>query len=809
MSSRSVKRLVCTLSVFFLFSALASGPVQANDEDEFEFTGVISSLPSTAGFVGDWVVGNRTVHVTSSTRIEQDDGSPAVGKTVDVEGVLQQDGSVNATDIEVKSSTETTSEFLFRGRVETLPATTGFIGDWVVSGRTIHVTSSTMIQQVEAPLAVGVPVKVIGSLRTDGTIDATKIQTEKVEHTTFFEFTGAVQTLPGTSNLIGDWMIGGRVVHVTSATQIDTDGGAIRVGTVVQVKGTVRTDGSIDAVKIEPVEASQSEFSGIISNLPNTTGFVGDWVVGGRTIHVTSSTLIHQEEGLVAIGAFVEIRGAVRSDGSIDATLIEVEHSAGNERPVPSFELHGTVEQLPNTPGLIGDWTISGRIVHVTSATIIRAGTGAISVGTFVEVEGNLRTDNTIDASSIEVEHARGNATLTPFFALFGTVEMLPTTTNFVGDWVVSGRTIHVTSSTQILTAHRPLVLGSFVRIVGTLRTDGSIDARMIQVKRSDNMGHSVNFFELFGTVQMTPSSGIVGDYQISGLTVHTTSSTHFAPAGQTIAVGARVKVVGTLRSDGSLDATAIVVEGNVDDAHDFVTTQYDDFLNRAPDDAGLQFWVNEINRCGNDANCIAAKRINVSAAFFLSTEFQNTGFLVERLYVASFQRVPRLEEFVADTQTIGEGVIVNQPGWQQQLENNKQAFFDDWVQHPSFVATFGGLTNTQFIDALLAHTGFTLTASQRTALIAGLDNGTLTRGDALRQIVEDQGFANHEFNRAFVLMQYFGYLRRNPDDAPDGNLSGFNFWLNKLNQFNGNYVSAEMVKAFIQSSEYRNRFAH
>src|SRR5205807_5795040 len=126
----------------------------------------------------------------------------------------------------------------------------------------------------------------------------------------------------------------------------------------------------------------------------------------------------------------------------------------------------------------------------------------AISVGTFVEVEGSLRTDNTIDASSIEVEHAMGNGVLTPFFALFGTVEMLPTTTNFVGDWVVSGRIIHVGSDAQILTAHRPLVVGSFVRIVGTLRSDGSIDARMIQVKRSDNTGHQINFFELFGTVQ-------------------------------------------------------------------------------------------------------------------------------------------------------------------------------------------------------------------------------------------------------------------------------------------------------------------
>jgi len=55
--------------------------------------------------------------------------------------------------------------------------------------------------------------------------------------------------------------------------------------------------------------------------------------------------------------------------------------------------------------------------------------------------------------------------------------------------------------------------------------------------------------------------------------------------------------------------------------------------------------------------------------------------------------------------------------------------------------------------------------------------------------------------------MQYFGYLKRNPNDAPDSNFDGYNFWLGKLNQFNGNYIQAEMVKAFIASSEYLNRF--
>jgi hypothetical protein len=80
-----------------------------------------------------------------------------------------------------------------------------------------------------------------------------------------------------------------------------------------------------------------------------------------------------------------------------------------------------------------------------------------------------------------------------------------------------------------------------------------------------------------------------------------------------------------------------------------------------------------------------------------------------------------------------------------------------------------------------------------------------------LRKIAENATLQQREFNRAFVLMQYFGYLRRNPDAAPEPNLNfdGYNFWLNKLNQFNGNYVDAEMIKAFLSSLEYRQRFGH
>jgi hypothetical protein len=198
---------------------------------------------------------------------------------------------------------------------------------------------------------------------------------------------------------------------------------------------------------------------------------------------------------------------------------------------------------------------------------------------------------------------------------------------------------------------------------------------------------------------------------------------------------------------------------------------------------------------------CREVKRINTSAAFFLSIEFQETGGIVERIFEAAYNRRVLLAEFLPDTQQLGRDVVVGQPGFQAQLEANKVAYFDDFVARPEFIAVFGGLTNEQFVDALNGNTGGALSTSERDALVAALNGTTKTRAQAVRSVVEDSDFVASEFNRAFVLMQYFGYLRRDPDEA------GFNFWLNKLNQFNGNFVEAEMVKAFITSAEYRHRF--
>jgi hypothetical protein len=278
----------------------------------------------------------------------------------------------------------------------------------------------------------------------------------------------------------------------------------------------------------------------------------------------------------------------------------------------------------------------------------------------------------------------------------------------------------------------------------------------------------------------------------------------------------------GTFESTPSWQALPLLAPPTtnpIDDAQFFVRQQYHDFLNREPDGEGLAFWTNEITSCAGDAQCIEAKRVNVSAAYFLSIEFQQTGYLVYRIYKASYGNSPnapvpiKLNEFLPDTQGIGQGVIVNQSGWEQALENNKQNFTAAFVQRARFSSACPtSMSPDEFVDRLYMNAAVTPSAMDRANAInefnGALDTSDVTaRARALRRVAEDPMLAQQEFNRAFVLMQYFGYLRRNPNQDPDTDFTGYDFWLNKLDTLNGNYIDAEMVRAFTTSTEYRQRF--
>ena len=235
-----------------------------------------------------------------------------------------------------------------------------------------------------------------------------------------------------------------------------------------------------------------------------------------------------------------------------------------------------------------------------------------------------------------------------------------------------------------------------------------------------------------------------------------------------------------------------------VDNAEFFVRQQYLDFLNREPDSPGLAYWTNEITKCGSDTRCLTRRRVDVSAAFFIEQEFQQTGYFVYRLYKATLERRLTFAEFIQDRSRLIEG-----PG----REAMKQTLVEDFVRRPEFQRKYpssgGTPPGAEFIEALIQAVRRTsgVDLSDRRTEFQNNYNSFASRALIVRLVIDDPRLVQAEYNRAFVLAEYFSFLRRDPDEP------GYQFWLDVVNNREvNNYLG--MVCAFVTSREYQERFS-
>jgi hypothetical protein len=449
---------------------------------DFEFSGTVQALPAS-GMSGDWMVSGKTVHVTATTRIKLDHGPAAVGAAVEGKGSLNTDGSISASEIEVKEAEKDENEKDFVGAITALPGTASFLGDWTVGGKTVHVTASTSLNPESGVFAVGASVEVEGTTRTDGSIDATKIELKSHAPGAMppgeMDFRGAIESLPA-SGLAGDWMVSGKTVHVTATTRIETEHGTPAVGAFVDIEGTTRADGSIDAAKIEvksappPGTPAPTEFRGAVESLPATAGFVGDAVVSGRTVHITTTTRIEQEDGALAVGAMVEVKGTAQTDGSLDATRIEVEFGEDSAASGQANDFH--LSSAARKAGLNGSF-------FTTSLTL--SNTGAADATVTIKFLGHDRDGRGGLARAITVP---AGATLTindllgSFFGIgddFGGVRITSNVPTLVVDSHTGtpsgqgsfGQQLRATEHNDLITSNRPRSIAG-VRSNGSFRTN-------------------------------------------------------------------------------------------------------------------------------------------------------------------------------------------------------------------------------------------------------------------------------------------------------------------------------------------------
>ena len=230
-----------------------------------------------------------------------------------------------------------------------------------------------------------------------------------------------------------------------------------------------------------------------------------------------------------------------------------------------------------------------------------------------------------------------------------------------------------------------------------------------------------------------------------------------------------------------------------IDDSDFFVQQQYIDFLSRFPEADGFAAWMKVLDSCNNDPNClhgVKGKRVLVSKSFFQSAEFNLKGGHVLHYYKASFNRLPTYGEMV-------EGMRSVTGATEAEVIAKRNAFATNWVTRGDFTAAYpASMTPTEYVNKVLQTAG--VTVANKDQLIAGLTNGSETRASVLRKIVDSSELYIKEYDPSFVAMQYYGYLRRAPEEE------GYNNWLNYLKGHPGEYET--MVWGFVYSGEYRNR---
>jgi hypothetical protein len=228
-----------------------------------------------------------------------------------------------------------------------------------------------------------------------------------------------------------------------------------------------------------------------------------------------------------------------------------------------------------------------------------------------------------------------------------------------------------------------------------------------------------------------------------------------------------------------------------LDDARFFVRQHYSDFLARLPDPDGLDYWTSQLALCGGDAECLKRKRRDVSAAFFVAQEFQETSYVIYRLNSAALGLIPTYAHFMTDRNALIGGA---------ELKQSTKAFADAFVERGIFKQFYpDSLTKEDFVNKLFDTARLTPFAQERAQQIQEMTVNGKTRAQVLLDVIELPAFKAREYNPAFVLTQYYGYLRRDPEPG------GFAFWLDVLNKEPGNYRG--MVCSFITSAEYQQRF--
>ncbi|HKC66277.1 MAG TPA: Calx-beta domain-containing protein, partial [Pyrinomonadaceae bacterium] len=484
------------------------------------------------------------------------------------------------------------------------------------------------------------------------------------------------------------------------------------------------------------------------SNLPVTFSATGNCTVSGNTLHITSAgscTITASQAGNANFNAAPDASQTFTIAKATPVITWNDPANINSATPISSTQLNASA----NVPGTFSYSPVAG--------TTLSAGTYQLSANFTPSDTTNYNTaSKTVQLTVVALLTVSFSSTTYSVAESNGNV---PIIINRSGDTSAASSVNYATSDTAGLASCNQANTGNassrcdYATTIGTLQFGAGETTKTIFIPIVNDSYAEGN--ESFTITLSSPRGATLGSNSTATITI--------------------------VDDDATTGGNPIV------DPAFFIRQQYIDFLGREPDPAGLAGWQSILNGCpasSKDAQGNFCDRIEVSAGFFRSPEFQDRGYFVFRFYPAALGRNPNYVEFMPDLAKVS-GFLSD-----AQLEANKVAFVQDFMTRSEFQQKYGSLSDSAFHDALVQAVGVD-------PGIAFPQAGT-TRAQFLRAFVESTAVYNKFFNQAFVVMQYFGYLRRDPDIL-------YLNWIDTMNKNSGDYRT--MINGFMNSSEYFLRF--
>ncbi len=482
-------------------------------------------------------------------------------------------------------------DLIWRGLIEATPGDGTRIGEWTVGGKVFVANAGTEFDEEEGTLVIGACAKV-KYVESNGANIADEIDSEPAgdcngggddgggdDDDNDLEWRGTVESAPSEGR-VGQWTVRGRSFTADSGTEFDEDEGAIQLGACVKVDYTVRADGTYRASEIdsEPASDCGGNSGGGDDNggdddddlkryarvdVMPTSGFIGEWTIGGTVYAADSNTYFEQEDGGFRVGACVEVEYVTGTPPLAKEIKTESSYKCDgqgsddddddNSIGFPKGEFYGVIRSLPAN-GLTGEWLIGSIAISVTGQTKLEAERGPFEVGMLVEVkfytndkdenialkiETKYKTDDdgSDDDDNGSFDGNEGHA--------FGVIEVMPSG-GVTGTWTISGIDYIVTRQTELDDDDgddTPLAVGVKVKVEYYVNNEGNRVAKEIETSDDDGAPSQSGHFKSYGFIKAKPDNSLLGQWNIDGVIFIADQTTLFDDSNSVLVVGSYVEV--------------------------------------------------------------------------------------------------------------------------------------------------------------------------------------------------------------------------------------------------------------------------